>query len=131
MVVDDERSTRRTVARLLSEEGFRVFEAEDADEALEVMRQARGRVDLLIVDVVMPGCDGVELGRRILAEWPDQRLLYMSAHPAQILVQHGLERPEGLFLAKPFTRIELLTKVAEAMERRHAPRQSESDSGKR
>jgi two-component system, cell cycle sensor histidine kinase and response regulator CckA len=104
--------------RILSEEGYRVLEAESAPEALDVLGQARGRVDLLIIDVVMPDCDGVELARIVQEEWPEQRILYMSAHPAQVLMQHGLESLDVPFLAKPYTRDEVLTKVAEALERR-------------
>jgi DNA-binding response OmpR family regulator len=85
-----------------------------------VLGQARGRVDLVIVDVVMPDCDGVELARLILEEWPGQRILYMSAHPAEVLVRHGLESVNVPFLAKPYTRGEALAKVAEALERRRA-----------
>jgi DNA-binding NtrC family response regulator len=119
-VVDDQRISRRVAYRILSEEGYRVLEAENYSETLEVLSQARGRVDLVIVDVVMPECDGVQLARRILEEWPDQRILYMSAHPAQVLMQHGLSSLDAPFLAKPFTRDEVLAKVREALERRHS-----------
>jgi CheY-like chemotaxis protein len=118
LVVDDERVSRRVAYRILSEEGYRVLEAEDYAETLDVLSQARGRIDLLIVDVVMPECDGVELARRVLEEWPDQRILYMSAHPAEVLVQHGLESLDVPFLAKPYTRDEIVAKVQQALERR-------------
>ncbi len=85
-----------------------------------MLSQARGRVDLVMVDVVMPECDGVQLVRRILEEWPGQRILYMSAHPAEVLMQHGLSSLDAPFLAKPFTRDEVLAKVREALERRHS-----------
>lgn len=104
--------------RILSEEGYRVLEADGGDEALAVLGQARGRMDLMIVDVVMPECDGVELARLVREEWPDQRILYMSAHPAEVLVQHGLESLDVPFLAKPYARDEILAKVREALERR-------------
>jgi two-component system, cell cycle sensor histidine kinase and response regulator CckA len=121
LVVDDERLSRRVAYRILSEEGYRVLEAESSDEALDVLSQARGRIDLLLVDVVMPECSGVELARRVLEEWPDQRILYMSAHPAEVLAQHGLTELTVPFLAKPFTRDELLTKVSEALARPVSP----------
>lgn len=117
LVVDDERVARRIASRILTEEGFRVLEADGAAEAVEVLGQARGRVDLVMLDVVMPGTDGVELTQAILAEWPEQRLLYMSAHPAEILVRHGLEDLDVPFLAKPFSRGELLQKVKSALRR--------------
>ena len=123
LVVDDLRLARRIATRILSEEGYRVLEADGADEALEVLSEARGRVDLVLLDVVMPKSDGVALTKSIRAEWPDQRLLYMSAHPAEVLARHGLEDLNVPFLAKPFTRVELLTKVKSAL--RHS---GESDS---
>jgi CheY-like chemotaxis protein len=116
LVVDDERLPRRLASRLLSEEGYRVLEAEGAPEALDVLSQAPGGIDLLVLDVVMPGCNGVELGRRVMEYWPDQRILYMSAHPAEA-VRHGLPKLNVPFLPKPYTRDEALAKVREALER--------------
>jgi DNA-binding response OmpR family regulator len=115
LVVDDVRLARRIAVRILSEEGYRVLEADGADEALEALSEARGRVDLVLLDVVMPGSDGVELTKSIRAEWPEQRLLYMSGHPAEILARHGLEDLNVPFLAKPYTRSELLAKVTSAL----------------
>jgi two-component system cell cycle sensor histidine kinase/response regulator CckA len=123
LVVDDIRLARRIAVRILSEEGYRVLEADGAEEALEVLSEARGRVDLVVLDVVMPKSDGVALTKSISADWPDQRLLYMSAHPAEILARHGLEDLNVPFLAKPYTRVELLAKVKSALRR-----PAESDS---
>ena len=86
-----------------------------------MLNQARGSVDLIILDVVMPGCDGVALGRLILEQWPGQRILYMSAHPAEV-VRHGLAKLNVPFLPKPYTREEALAKVREALDRGDAPR---------
>ena len=118
LVVDDERISRRVAYRILSEEGYRVLEAENYPETISVLSQARGRIDLVMIDVVMPECDGVELASRVLEEWPDQRILYMSAHPAEVLMRHGLSSLNVPFLAKPYTRDEVLAKVREALERR-------------
>jgi two-component system, cell cycle sensor histidine kinase and response regulator CckA len=103
--------------RLLNEWGFRVFEAESGEEAMEVLETARAGIQLVIVDVVMPLADGVQVTRRIQERWPGQRTLYMSAHPAEVLAEYGLTELEVPFLAKPFTRDELLTKVSEALAR--------------
>jgi DNA-binding response OmpR family regulator len=86
------------------------------------MRLAHGRIDLLMIDVVMPQCDGVATGQKVLEQSPDQRILYMSAHPAQVLAQHGLTSLDVPFLAKPYTRGEVLAKVALALERRSKQR---------
>jgi DNA-binding response OmpR family regulator len=128
MVVDDERIARRLLYRALNEEGYRVFEAARADEAMEVLKLAHWYVNLVMLDVVMPGVDGVELGRRILQRWPSLGLLYMSAHPAEILVRHGHTDPQVHFLAKPFTLDELMNKVEVASDRRLAPKPARSES---
>jgi two-component system cell cycle sensor histidine kinase/response regulator CckA len=111
---------------MLSEAGYRVFEANSAEEALEILRTSRRPIELVITDVVMPEMSGVELMRRIAAEWPETKVLFMSAHPAQVLVQEGLAHPAVHFLAKPFTRDELVQKVHEVIgpERRATERPS-------
>jgi DNA-binding NtrC family response regulator len=116
LVVDDEPVSRRVAYRILTEEGFRVLEAATCAETLDALRQANGRVDLLLIDVVMPECDGVAVGRHVLEEWPGQRILYMSAHPAEVLARHGHTTLNVPFLAKPYTRGEVLVKVKEALE---------------
>jgi len=122
LVVDDERIARRLLYRALNEEGYRVFEAASADEAMAVLELAHWYIHLIMLDIVMPGVDGIELGRRILQRWPSLRLLYMSAHPAEIMVQHGLDDPQVHFLAKPFTLDELRSKVEVASDRRLGPK---------
>jgi two-component system, cell cycle sensor histidine kinase and response regulator CckA len=117
LVVDDQAMVRRMAHRLLSEWGFRVFEAESGEEAMEVLRTAKSGIQLIIVDVVMPLVDGIQVTRRIQELWPNQRILYMSAHPAEVLAQYGLAELSVPFLAKPFTRDELLAKVGQALER--------------
>jgi DNA-binding NtrC family response regulator len=129
LVVDDERVTRRVAYRILSDEGYRVFEAASADEAMSVLDMAHRYIHLVILDVVMPVVDGVQLGQEILAKWPSLRLLYMSAHPAEVLTDHGLTDLRVRFLAKPFTHDELLGKVQQALDRRRSPRQIQGAEG--
>jgi two-component system, cell cycle sensor histidine kinase and response regulator CckA len=115
LVVDDVGIVRQLAFRLLSEAGFRVFEAANAVEALEVLEMARGRVDLILVDVVLGEVNGVDLVRLIRRKWPEPHIVYMSAHPAEVLVREGLANPTVLFLAKPFTRDELFSAIRDAL----------------
>jgi DNA-binding NtrC family response regulator len=117
LVVDDVGVVRRIAFRVLSEAGYRVFDAESAAEALEVLTTVKRPIDLAIVDVVMPEMSGVDLTRIIVDRWPNTRVLYMSAHQAEVMVREGLQDPGVMFLAKPFTRDELLQKVREALQR--------------
>jgi two-component system cell cycle sensor histidine kinase/response regulator CckA len=121
LVVDDVGVVRRAAFRLLSEAGYRVFESASATEALEVLATSRQAIDLVLVDVVMADVGGVELARLIREEWPAVRIIFMSAYPAEILVREGLDHPNVFFLAKPFTRSELMDKVVTAL-RAHAER---------
>ena len=122
LVVDDERISRRVASRMLRELGLRVLEADGAEEALDVFRISQQPIDLVLLDVVMPETDGVELAEQILAHRPDQRILFMSAHPAEVLAEHGLQDLEVLFLAKPYTMEELRAKIRQAMELPSSPR---------
>lgn len=115
LVVDDVGVVRQAAFRFLSEAGARVFEAASLGEALEVLATARPAVQLVITDVVMPEMNGVDLARVIREQWPATSVLFMSAFPAEVLVREGLANPNVLFLAKPFTRDELMAKVCQAL----------------
>lgn len=106
---------------MLRELGLRVLEADGAEEALDVFRISQQPIDLVLLDVVMPETDGVELAEQILAHRPGQRIIFMSAYPAEVLAEHGLQDLEVLFLAKPYTVEELREKVRQAMDRPPSP----------
>ena len=121
LVVDDVGIVRQLAFRLLSEAGLRVFEAASAAEAMEVLEMARGRVDLILVDVILGEVNGVDLVRLIRQEWPESRIVFMSAHPAEVLVREGLDNPNVMFLAKPFTRDELFAVIRQALRGSRQP----------
>lgn len=124
LVVDDARVVRRLACRLLSEAGYRVFEAGSAVEALEVLGLARGRVNAVLLDVILPEVNGVDLARMIQEKSPTIGVVFMSAHPAEVLVREGLSDLNVHFLAKPFTREDLLNAVASAI---HGPKKSNGE----
>jgi DNA-binding NtrC family response regulator len=119
MVVDDARVVRRAAARMLSEEGYHVYEAASAAEALEVLATAKRPVNLVICDVVMPTTNGVELMKLIQAKWPATDALFISAYSTEVLTGEGLQTRTVDFLAKPFTRDDLMATVGSALIRQH------------
>ena len=125
LVVDDVGVVRKAAFRLLSEAGYRVFEAGSATEALEVLATSRQPIDLVLVDVVMPDVGGVALARLVCEEWPAVRIIFMSAYPAEILVREGLDHPNVFFLAKPFTRSELMDRIVTVL-RAHPERDAKA-----
>jgi DNA-binding NtrC family response regulator len=130
LVVDDQRFARRVAYRVLSEAGYRVLEAEDGEEALGALHISRRPVDLVMIDVVMPRMDGVELANQVWERWPQTRILFTSGFAAEVLMQHGLTQLDVPFLAKPYTRDEALAKVREALERRHQQGAERRQSGR-
>ncbi len=112
LVVDDDTTVRLIASRILSGWGFRVREAETAEEAFAALLTTGDRPQLILIDVVLPGADGVTLAQQILEEWPGQPILYMSAYPAEVLRAHRVDAP---VLVKPFTQAELLRGVEEAL----------------
>lgn len=115
MVVDDAAVVRKSAAHLLSEAGYDVFEAGSAAEALAIL-SSRQPVDLMLTDVVMPDVNGAELAREVRRRWPSVHVVFMSAHSAEVLRREGVGHPDVMFLAKPFTRDELLNLVDAILE---------------
>jgi len=130
LVVDDTHVVRRAAFRMLSEAGYRVFEAGSVAEALEVLGTAKQPVSLVLADVVMPDMSGVDLARLVHDQWPRVPVLFMSAYGAEVLVQEGAEQTNVEFLGKPFTRDELLEKVA-ATIRKYPKRNGEQSRSER
>jgi signal transduction histidine kinase/CheY-like chemotaxis protein len=114
LVVDDEPTLRSVIRRCLVRNGYTVLEAEDAHRALMVAR-AGGAIDLLITDVVMPGMTGLELGRVLLRERPELRVLYISGFTFEEAVP-VTDLANGMaYLAKPFETAALTSKVQELL----------------
>jgi two-component system, cell cycle sensor histidine kinase and response regulator CckA len=109
LVVDDLPIVRGAVRAMLEAGGYRVLEAADGAEALRVAEQHAGRVDLLMSDVVMPGMRGPELAERLVARFPELRVVLTSGYAEDAAALTG-----ATFLQKPFTAAELAEKLREA-----------------
>ncbi len=118
LVVDDEQGLRDLVCRTLRAEGYSTLEAAHGAEALEVMETAAEPVALVVTDVVMPGMDGRELGRRLSQRWPDLPILYISAYEVNDIFRRGSPRQSAPFLQKPFPMEGLVTTVRGLIQQR-------------
>jgi two-component system, cell cycle sensor histidine kinase and response regulator CckA len=118
LVVDDEEGLRTLVCRTLRAEGYGTLEAAHGAEALEIIEQAAEPVDLVVTDVVMPGMDGRELGRRLAQRWPTLPILYISAYDVNDIFRRGSPRSSAPFLQKPFPAEELITNVQQLLASR-------------
>jgi len=111
LVVDDESSLRQLLVRQLRSEGYNVVEAGYGLEALAVARSSSEPIDLVLSDIVMPGMIGTELAQRLLAEHPGIRVVLMSAHTLDPLVDPSGRPGNVPVLAKPFEGQKMLALV--------------------
>ena len=111
LVAEDDSSVRTLVKSVLERNGYRVLVAEDGLAALSLARQEKGRIDLLLTDVIMPGMKGRALRDALLESFPELRVLFMSGYTGDVLTGlGGLDRDVAL-VTKPFTPDVLLTGV--------------------
>ena len=110
-MVEDEDAVRSLTRMILEKGGYRVLEAADAGEAMSVCAGLDSPVDLLLSDVVMPRMSGPQLAAQMQREQPDLKVLFISGHADQTIVQHGVLMPDTELLVKPFSVNELLSRV--------------------
>ncbi len=117
LLVEDENFVRELAEKVLSNEGYHVIAAHNAQEALSLIKKHTLSIDLVVTDVVMPGISGVELGQKIQAFRPEVRVLYMSGYDDKMLRQQGELGHKLNFIQKPFTPETFLRWVQEALNR--------------
>jgi len=116
LLVEDEGQLRVLARDILRGAGYQVLDAPNAAEAIKLSQRHAGPIHLLVTDVVMPHIGGRELARRLAAERPRMRVLYMSGYTDDAIVQHGTVDPSIAFLPKPITPDTLLGKVRETLD---------------
>jgi two-component system response regulator MprA len=115
LVVDDERAVRESLRRALALEGYDVDLAADGEEALESVR--RSEPDALILDVLMPGVDGLEVSRRLRRSGSKVPILMLTARDAIENRVEGLDAGADDYVTKPFALEELLARVRALLRR--------------
>ncbi len=110
LIVDDEGAVRKLVRMVLSTAGYESLEAEDGQAAYELLQNLETAPKLVITDIRMPRMNGAELCERLRMEYPDTKILCISAYSDPL-------SPNGhYFLAKPFTSKALLAMVKDVLE---------------
>jgi two-component system response regulator MprA len=119
LVVDDDEPIASALRRALEYEGFRVSVARDGHAALEQTR--RDVPDLVVLDLMLPGIDGVTVCQRLRAERIQTLVLMLTARDATADRVRGLDAGADDYLAKPFAYEELLARVRALLRRRTTP----------
>jgi len=115
MLVEDEDPVRIFGARALRNKGYKVLEAKSGEGALDMIRGAGEKIDLLITDVVMPRMDGPALIREVREMHPDMKVIFISGYTEDAFRQRLDNDSEIHFLPKPFSLKQLASKVKEVI----------------
>ena len=117
-MVDDERAIRRLLRLYLTDAGFTVAEAGDGEAAIDQVR--RGGIDLVLLDLMLPGMDGFEVCRR-LEEISNVPVIMITARGDEAHRVTGLELGADDYVVKPFSPAEVVARVRAVMRRVSAP----------
>jgi DNA-binding response OmpR family regulator len=114
LVVEDERAQRYVLGRYLVKEGFQVLEAEDGASALKIVREKP--VDLAVVDIMLPGIDGIDLVRLLRSDFSAPVIL-LTARGEEAARVAGLDAGADDYVIKPFSMPELVARVRAHLRR--------------
>ncbi|MBX9455766.1 MAG: response regulator [Rhizobium sp.] len=116
LLVEDEEAVRRGGKRMLETRGYTVHEAGSGVEALDILEELEGQVDIVVSDVVMPEMDGPTLLGEIRAKWPDMKFIFVSGFAEDAFARNLPEGSKFGFLPKPFSLKQLATTVREMLD---------------
>ena len=115
LIVDDEKSIRKTLREILEYENYKVDEAVDGAQALNMLSE--GSYDCALLDIKMPKMDGMELARKVTQAYPGAKILFISGYADEIVYAHQDLAGVSAFLPKPFDVEILLKRVRELVGR--------------
>lgn len=116
LIVDDDEAIVRLIRRVLEKGGYQVLSALNGAEALLLCDEHKGDIQVVLLDVIMPGLKGDDFEVYFKSKHPEAKVIFMSGYSEEILAAHKLTGSEENFLKKPFTLDELLYKVEEVMK---------------
>jgi len=111
LLVEDEAPVRAFASRALQLRGFKVLEAESGEEALEVLKDTKTHVDLVVTDVVMPGLDGPSWVKEARKTRPEMKVVFVSGYSEENFSENESHIPNSIFLPKPFSLDQLTSTV--------------------
>jgi CheY-like chemotaxis protein len=101
LVVEDEPALRQGVSKMLTKRGFSIIEAPDGTAALDVIRGQKTPIDVLLLDITLPGASGREVLQEVRRLRPEMRVVVTSAYPEEVAVSY-LESTIEHFIRKPY-----------------------------
>lgn len=114
-LVEDNESVRKLAQVLLKQNGYNVLVSENGEDAMNMLNNHEGPVSLMLTDVIMPGINGRDAYQMSRKKHPDLKVLYMSGYTSNVIAHHGVLEQGVQFIQKPFTVLQLLTKVRQVL----------------
>ncbi len=115
LLVEDEEAVRSFAARALGTRGYKVLEAHSGVDALDVVAQYDGRIDLVVSDVMMPEMDGPTMLSKLRERLPDVKVIFISGYAEDAFDKNLDEGEEFTFLPKPFSLKQLAATVKDVL----------------
>lgn len=122
LLTEDNPMVRANMTRLLQELGYKVFEARSASEAMQVLKNINGAVDLVVSDFMMEETNGREFAKQMHRSYPDLPVLFASGYTPLYFVTRGLLSPNDAVLTKPFSKIRAAKAIRDILVRQGAKR---------
>lgn len=114
LLVEDESFVREVTAEILEIAGYRVLKARSAVEAIREFRKHRSEIQLLLVDVVLPGKNGCDMVKELRREVPTLKTIFISGYP-NTSARNQDTGDQALYLPKPFSVGSLMQKIRDAV----------------
>jgi PAS domain S-box-containing protein len=102
LLVEDEEHVRNLMSRILTKQGYHVFEAQNAGEALLICEEHKNKIHLLVTDIILPHVNGSRLAKRLSALRPDLKIAFVSGYPLKLIQERNLLQEGDVFIQKPF-----------------------------
>jgi CheY-like chemotaxis protein len=118
LLTEDEQDVREIAREFLQSGGYKVIEARNGQEAIELAARHRGKIDLLVTDMVMPGMTGQDLAVRLQQEHPGLAVVFMSGYSGHAATEMTNADPSVRLMTKPFNRSAILRTVGEILQSR-------------
>ena len=116
LLVEDEQVILKMARKMLERMGYRVLEAASPRDAFQLAEEYRGKINLLITDVIMPEMNGWDLAEQLRSRYPGIKRLFMSGYTAEVISGHNILDEDISFIRKPFSTQDLAIKVRTVLE---------------
>lgn len=111
LLVEDESAILQMATKMLEQKGYHILGTLSPLDALQIIDEYKGGIDLLLTDVIMPEMTGRDLQQKVSERYPEMKCIFMSGYTANIIAEQGVLDSEVNFIQKPFSRADFLLSV--------------------